>query len=112
MSYNPNDFTVNVNSIDGTYLSGPVDWGNITITDTFRQQNTIQLNGEGADIVVNGRGIVSILDDIQERLALLKPNPALEAEWEQLRELGRQYRELEAQLLEKQKMWSQLKGND
>jgi hypothetical protein len=38
----------------------------------------------------------------------LRPNPALESEWDQLRELGKQYRELEQQLTEKAQMWAAL----
>jgi hypothetical protein len=34
----------------------------------------------------------------------------LEAQWSQLRELGDQYRALEAQLLEQNDMWNKLKA--
>ena len=46
---------------------------------------------------------------IQDRLNMLRPNAALEAEWDQLRELGQQYRRLEAELTEKSTMWGILK---
>jgi len=39
----------------------------------------------------------------------LHPSPALENEWDQLRELGEQYRKLEAELVEKQRAWEILK---
>ena len=70
----------------------------------------IQLNGEGADVEVNGWSLVDAVKRIEERLNLLQPNPELEAEWEQLRDLGDQYRALEAKLKEQTKMWAKLKS--
>jgi hypothetical protein len=46
---------------------------------------------------------------LEQRLNILRPNTELEAEWDQLRELGDQYRQLETELMEKQKMWNKLK---
>lgn len=69
----------------------------------------LTLDGENADIVVNGESLMSMIQGIQERLNILKPNQHLEAEWDQLRELGDAYRKLESELLEKQRMWEALK---
>ena len=49
------------------------------------------------------------LDAIGERLNMLEVNPKLEAEWDQLRELGEQYRQLEQDLKAKSEMWKTLK---
>ena len=49
------------------------------------------------------------ITEIQQRLNILQPNTKLEAEWDQLRELGEQYRKLEANIVEKQKIWNNLK---
>jgi hypothetical protein len=68
----------------------------------------LALTGANADISINGVSLMTVLQGIQERLNMLTPNRTLEAEWDQLRELGDQYRKLESQLLEKQRMWSQL----
>jgi hypothetical protein len=70
----------------------------------------IQLDGENADITVNGWSLVDAIKRIEERLNLLQPNPELEAEWEQLRQLGDQYRALEAKLKEQTEMWAKLKS--
>jgi hypothetical protein len=43
---------------------------------------------------------------------MLQPNTALEAEWDQLRELGEQYRNLEKQLIQKQRAWDILKKKE
>jgi hypothetical protein len=73
------------------------------------QSGTIQLEGKNADIRVNGESMMETLRGIQNRLNMLRPNTELEAEWDQLRELGEQYRKLEAEFEEKSKMWNTLK---
>ena len=80
-----------------------------TPTLTVSQSGTIQLEGENADIRVNGESMMQTLRDIQDRLNMLRPNPELEAEWDQLRALGEQYRKLESEFKEKSKMWNTLK---
>jgi hypothetical protein len=70
----------------------------------------IKLDGEGADIEVNGWSLIKTLQEIQSRLNLLQPNTALEAEWNELFELGRKYRELEQQIKDKQATWDRLKA--
>lgn len=69
----------------------------------------LTLPGPDADIEINGVSLKHTLLGIQQRLALLQPNPELEAEWHQLRALGEQYRALEAQLLQKQHTWNTIK---
>ena len=76
---------------------------------TIRPSGTIDLQGENADIKVNGESMMETLRGIQDRLNMLRPNPELEEEWDQLRELGDQYRKLEAEFKEKSKMWNTLK---
>jgi hypothetical protein len=68
----------------------------------------IQLNGEGADVEVNGWSLVGAVKRIEERLNILTPNPKLETEWAELRELGEQYRKLEQQIRDKQATWDRL----
>jgi hypothetical protein len=70
----------------------------------------IQLNGEGADVEVNGWSLVDAVKRIEERLNLLQPNPKLEAEWHELKQLGDQYRALEEKLKEQTEMWAKLKS--
>lgn len=48
-------------------------------------------------------------ESVESRLAILQPNTRLEAEYEELAELGRQYKELEKRLLEKQRVFDILK---
>jgi len=106
-----------------------LDYSNLTITSSISPAWTLQpgysftgtgyasnttsgkleLNGANADIMINGNSISDAIRSIEARLDILRPNPALEKEWDQLRELGEQYRLLEAQLLQKQRMWDTLK---
>jgi hypothetical protein len=60
------------------------------------------------DITVQGRSLKDFMDSVEQRLNILRPDPVLEAEWNQLRELGQRYRELEAELNEKSAMWTAL----
>jgi len=78
-------------------------------TLTVNQSGTIQLEGKNADIKVNGESLMETLRGIQDRLNMLRPNPELELEWDELRALGEQYRKLEAEFKEKSKMWNTLK---
>ena len=70
----------------------------------------INLDGENADIVVNGRSLVKAIDAIQQRLNCLQVNPELEKEWNDLRALGDQYRKLEQKILDKQATWDRLRA--
>ena len=90
-----------VDASNGTYTISP-------ITSTSR--GTLELQGEGADVKINGVSLTGVLKNIEERLNILRPNKELEADWDQLRELGNQYRRLEAELKEKSLMWNKLKA--
>jgi len=70
----------------------------------------INLTGDEADIEVNGWSLVAAVKRIEERLGLLQPNPELEQEWADLRELGNQYRKLEQHIKDKQATWDKLKA--
>lgn len=70
----------------------------------------IKLDGEGADIEVNGWSLIDAIQKIEERLNILHPNEKLEAEWEELRALGEQYRKLEQHIKDKQATWDRLKA--
>lgn len=70
----------------------------------------IRLDGEGADIEVNGLSLMDMIGKIEERLNILHPNEKLETEWEELRALGEQYRKLEQHIKDKQATWDKLKA--
>lgn len=62
-----------------------------------------------SDIKIQGKSLKESLDRIEERLAILRPNEELEEKWDQLRGLRKMYMELEAEIIEKEKMWAILK---
>jgi hypothetical protein len=70
----------------------------------------IKLEGEGADVTVNGWSLVAAVKRIEERLGLFQPNPELEAEWAELRELSEQYQKLEQYIRDKQATFDRLKA--
>ena len=90
-----------VDASNGTYTISPI---------TSTSSGTLELQGEGADVKINGVSLTGVLKNIEERLNILRPNKELEADWDQLRELGDQYRRLEAELKEKSLMWNKLKA--
>jgi len=86
-----------------------VSTGTGTNPVTLDQSGSIKLIGKNADIDINGISLKDTLAKIEERLAILKPNMALEKDWEELKELGDAYRKLEAEITEKMKTWDILK---
>lgn len=93
-------------------ISGGSYVWNTTSTSTTSIDNTLQVRGNSefdGDITVRGRSLTEFMESVEQRLNILRPNPVLESEWDQLRELGEQYRELEQQLAEKAQMWQTLK---
>ena len=64
---------------------------------------------EGADIKIGGKSLMDAISKIEDRLAILHPNAELEGRWEQLKDLRRQYEELEKDILEKEKLMKILK---
>jgi hypothetical protein len=92
----------------GTGAGNPWIGANTSINSTLSVKGDAEFDG---DITVKGRSLAEFMESVEQRLNILRPNPALEAEWDQLRALGEQYRELERQLAEKSQMWATLKNN-
>lgn len=88
--------TISTTNIDSTY---------VTIGE---HGMTLQ---PSCDITIGDRSLKDFMDKVEERLNILRVNQQLEDKWEQLAELGRQYRELEKELLEKERMWKILKDS-
>jgi len=86
----------------GTGINSP--WATINSSPKLR------LDGEGADIEVNGVSLIESIKKIEQRLNILHPNEKLETEWAELRALGEQYRKLEQHIKDKQATWDKLKA--
>jgi len=126
MSYTNYNNTMIGDSID-TFTTGTVTipnntsngiyWGlngtsNVISTDPSLKGNSLSVKGNAdfeGEVTIKGKNLTDMLEKIDERLAILHPNPKLEDKWDELKELGKRYRELEQELLEKEKVWSILK---
>ena len=109
-------------SVGGTGSAGQYMYSNGTTTtwadDTITLSNinpgsgTLQVKGNAefdGDIKLKGKSLSDTLSKLEERLAILHPNEKLEEKWEKLRKLRKEYMELEADIIEKEKIWSILK---
>ena len=126
MSYSNYNNTMIGDSID-TFTTGTVTipnntsngiyWGlngtsNVISTDPSLKGNSLSVKGNAdfeGEVTIKGKNLSEMLEKIDERLAILHPNPKLEDKWDELKELGKRYRELEQELLEKEKVWAILK---
>ena len=79
---------------------------------TVSQKATVELTGDSADVIMNGASLKDFMKMVNERLAWLVPNPELEKEFEELKELSDAYRKLEAECKEKMKVWNILKDQN
>ena len=126
MSYPNYNNTMIGDSID-TFTTGTVTipnstsnglyWGingtsNTITADPSLKGNSLSVKGNAdfeGEVTIKGKNLSDILEKIDERLAILHPNPKLEDKWDELKELGKRYRELEQELIEKEKVWAILK---
>ena len=95
-----------------------LNWGTTTgsgtysIADPNLKGATLKVQGDAdfeGDLKLQGKSLKDSLEAIEERLAILRPNEELEEKWENLRGLRKMYMELEAEIIEKEKMWAILK---
>jgi hypothetical protein len=95
------------NPFNGAITSNAV-WTNSTSAKVHINGDGLVME-EGADIVIGGKSLTKAIEQIEERLGILHPNPALEERWDKLKELREQYIEMERDLLEKEKLMKILK---
>ena len=87
-------------------------WANITLAEPDIKGAPLKVNGHAdfdGEVTIKGKNLTDMLEKIEERLAILHPNEKLEDKWDELKELGKRYKELEAEIIEKEKIWSILK---
>jgi hypothetical protein len=128
-SYTADTYTVDLMNISSTGQTWDPYYGAVppvTITNTLANtgptwtfQETkitsplsgkISLNGDDADIEINGRSLMQILDGLEQRLGLLKCREDLESDWSELKALGDQYRAMVKDIEQKTQMWNTLKS--
>ena len=83
----------------------------VTLNDSLqvKDKGLLEIRGDNADILINGVSLNETLANINARLGMMRPNPKIEAEWDELLELGERYRALEADIKDKMQMWELLK---
>jgi hypothetical protein len=111
---NTNTLPINSGS-SGQFLysnvTGPT-WSDTITISNHQNPGTLTVKGDAefeGDIKLNGKSLDKTLTKIEERLAILYPNEKLEEKWIKLKELRKQYQELEADILEKEKIVEILK---
>jgi hypothetical protein len=110
----PNITTISTGTIStgtlSTSLTGPT-WTTSPYTiNTVPSIMKVEVDAEfHGDVRIKGVNLSDRLDTIEERLGILRPNHDLEGRWEELKELGEQYRQLEKEILEKEHVWDLLK---
>ena len=75
----------------------------------------VVLNGADADIEINGESLMDALNELKEQLQIpnrLNRNARLEAEFEELKKLGEQYKEMETKFREQKRVFDILKTTD
>lgn len=102
-------YTINTSAAGQTLM-----WNDINTSwdTTITSNNPLHVKGDAeieGDLKIKGKSLADAIDNIEKRLAILHPNKDLEERWEQLKALGEQYRELEKDILEKEKIWNTLK---
>ena len=114
----PSTVTIPNNTTNGSLYwglngtSANPGWGNITLAEPALNGATLKVNGNAdfeGEITIKGKSLSEMLEKIEERLAILHPNEKLEDKWDELKELGKRYKELEAEIIEKEKVWAILK---
>ena len=117
------DTVYTIGNLDSIDLSTSIDWGtlgsNITLgplmTDTIASpmqvapSGRLTLTGDNADIEINGESVMGVLKEIRDRLGIIQVSEAMEAEWDELRELRERYEAKLAECREKSKAWEALK---
>lgn len=100
---------ISINPLQTITLNPNVYIPNPVMTQT---SNKVTIKGDAefeGNIKVGGKDLVELLTKIEYRLAIYKSNPELEEKWEELRELSKRYKELEAEIKEKEQVWDILK---
>ena len=106
-----NAYTIGISNTTATsaVLTGAGSNGSWNQAMTIGQTGRLSLKGEDPDIDINGKSMKQWMERVEARLAMLEPNTKLEAEWQELKDLGDQYRALEKEIQEKMKTWDILR---
>ena len=80
---------------NGTGATTVPSWANSN-TATMTAKGKLKVEGEEADIYINGKSMSDWMSVVERRLAILQPKPELLEKYEALQNLYDQYKTLEA----------------
>lgn len=88
--------------------SSKLNWGSLAspVHPSIRVSGDAEFDG---DVKIKGKSLSELIERIEARLGVIHPNDELEERWEELRQLSVRYKELEAEIKEKEQMWAILK---
>jgi hypothetical protein len=104
-------------TISGSSYTTGYNWGNsdYTIAAGGTPDSTVNISTGGiimkedTDIKIGDRSLKDFMSQVEEQLAILRPDQELEAKWDQLKALRNQYEALKADIQEKEKIMKILK---
>jgi hypothetical protein len=111
-NYKYGNVTVNASALPGSgyvYTTNNTSGSWVAPTMQVNQSGKISLQGKDADVDINGVSLKETLASIQEMLGVMKIDPALEKEFEELRAAGDHYRKLREKFTEQKAVWDTLK---
>ena len=108
--YNNSDtFTI---SVDDTVFSDySIDFGPYTKPGIAVTEGNLTIHDEG-DLKIGDRSLKEFMSQVEEKLGIYTLNPELEEEVYELKQLGKQYRELEEKIKSKKKLLETIKNSD
>ena len=119
---NPTSVSVSANPswLSNVSLTAPITvsgasgsaWTSPYTYSTTATMNVGKVHITDKDIEIDGLSLRQTLEKLNQRLAILQPNPELEADFEQLQQLRDRYVQLEQELMEKAQAWNTLKNTD
>jgi hypothetical protein len=104
--------SMSYNVSTGGTLNWSANYGDYNIYNT---DPNVNISSDGitmkpdTDLKIGDRSLKDFMDRVEDRLAILHPNEALEDKWEQLKDLRKQYEALEKDIIEKEKIMEILK---
>ena len=100
--------TTTVSGAFGPVGQSSLNWGSLAspVHPSIRVSGDAEFDG---DVKIKGKSLSELIERIEARLGVIHPNNELEERWEELRQLSVRYKELEAEIKEKEQMWAILK---
>lgn len=89
-----------------------VNSGKTIATFSANTPSSLEVAGDAnflGDVKIQGKSIVNLIENIENKLAIYCPDPEREEKWDELRELAIKYKELLAEIKEKEQVWKILK---